>query len=148
MINHQFHQKQQSCPKHPTLWCRRETQIIHKWWTPRPWPHCNLKVLPFGVFFHNQTLANILSFSVLASKFSITIDTELDLSLNVHIYDGTRMIFKKCGGGLYYFDTTNKAFAEDQTTDYIFLNTVDSNNYHFTDNKSKDRTKREYYSNL
>ena len=63
----------------------------------------------------------------MASKFSITIDTELDPIINLHLHDGTRIIFKKCGAGLYYFDTKNEAFAEDQTTDYIFLNTVDSN---------------------
>ena len=84
-------------------------------------------MLPFEVYFNVQSLANILSFAAVASKFRITIDTELDLSINVHLDNCTRIIFKKCGAGLYYFDTTNEVFAEDQTTDYIFLSTVDSN---------------------
>ena len=61
------------------------------------------------------------------SKLRITINTELDPFTNVHLHDGTRIILKQCGAGLYYFDTKNEAFAEDQTTDYTLLNTVDSN---------------------
>ena len=63
----------------------------------------------------------------MAPKFRITIYTELDLFINVHLHDGTRIIFKQCGAGIYYFDTKNEAFAEYQTTDYKFINTVDSN---------------------
>ena len=61
------------------------------------------------------------------SKLRITIDTELDQLINVHLHDVTRIISKQCGAGLYYFGITNDAFSEDQTTYYTFLNTVDSN---------------------
>ena len=67
-------------------------------------------MLPFEVFFNEKSLGNILSFSAVASKFSITIDTELYPSIKVHIHDVTRIIFKKYGAGPYYFDTTNKVF--------------------------------------
>ena len=63
----------------------------------------------------------------MASKFRITIDTGLDPFINVHPHNGTRIIFNKFEAGLYYFETTNYYFVEDQTTDYKFLNTVDSN---------------------
>ena len=78
-------------------------------------------------FFNEQSLANILSFAAVAAKFRIFIDTKLDPFINVHLHDGTRIIFKQCGAGLNYFDTTNEAFAAYQTTDYTLLNTVDSN---------------------
>ena len=51
------------------------------------------------------------------SKFRITTAIELDPSIYVKIHDGTQISFKKCGSGIYYFDTTNEAFNEDQTTD-------------------------------
>ena len=86
-----------------------------------------LKISPLEVFFNGKSLTNILSFVVVASKFIITICTELDPSINVHLNDGTRIIFNQCGGGLYYFDTTNKAFEGDQPTDYTFLNIVTGN---------------------
>ena len=76
-----------------------------------------LKLLPFEVFFNEQSLANILSFAAVASKFRIAIDTELYPFINVHLHYGTRIILKQCGAGHYYFYTTNDAFAEDQTTD-------------------------------
>ena len=76
----------------------------------------------------------------MASKFRITIDTELDPFINVHLHNSTRVIFKQCGAVLYYFDTTNEDFEEDQTTNYTFLNTVDSNKSCFHINKSKERT--------
>ena len=63
----------------------------------------------------------------MVSKFRITIDTELDPFINVHLHNGTRIIFKQCGASLYYFDTTNEAFVEEQTTEYTLLNTVDGN---------------------
>ena len=47
LLNHQCHQKQDSCPKHPTLSYRRGTQGIHKWWTPRLWPHRKLNNVTF-----------------------------------------------------------------------------------------------------
>ena len=64
----------------------------------------------------------------MASKFSITIYTELDTSTNIHLNNDRRIIFKQCGEGIYYFDTTNDDFSEEQTAEYTFLNTVDSNN--------------------
>ena len=63
----------------------------------------------------------------MVSKFRITIGTELEPFIIVHHHDGTRFIFRLCMAGHYYFDTTNEAFSEDQTTDYKCLNTVGIN---------------------
>ena len=63
----------------------------------------------------------------MTSKLRTTLDTELDPFINIRLHGGIMIIFKQCGTGLYNFDTTNEAFAEDQTIDYTFLNTVDSN---------------------
>ena len=73
------------------------------------------------MFFNEKSLANILSFATVYPKFSITIDTELDPSINIHLQNDKKIILKQCGGGLHYFDTTNEAFAEDQTTYYTFI---------------------------
>ena len=80
-----------------------------------------LRMLTFEVLFNGRNLANILSFHAVAYKFRITIDTELDPSINLHLHYGRRIIFKQCGGGLYYFDATNEAFDKYQTTYYTFL---------------------------
>ena len=65
------------------------------------------------------------------SKFRITFDTELDPSINVHLEDGTRVVIKQCGGGMYYYSMTNKAFDEGQTMDYNFLSTVEGKTSYF-----------------
>ena len=85
------------------------------------------KMLPFEAFFNEKSLEIILSFATVSSKFRITIDTELGPLINVQLHDGTQIIFNKYRGGLYYFDTPNKAFYEEQTKDYTFLNTLDNN---------------------
>ena len=79
----------------------------------------------------------------MASKFRITIDNELDMFVKVHLHYGTMMIFKQCREGLYYVDTKNEAFAEDQTTEYTFLNTVDSNKscFHRREIKGADKSR-------
>ena len=65
----------------------------------------------------------------------------MDPFVNIHLHDGTSIIFKQCRASLYYFDTTNEAFAEDQTIDYIFLNTVNSNKscFHIREIKVADK---------
>ena len=68
-------------------------------------------MLPFEVFLNEQSLANILAFSVVASKLRITINTELDPFINLYLNNGTKIIFNQCGERLYYFDTKNEAFA-------------------------------------
>ena len=85
----------------------------------------------------------ILSFAAGASKFRITIDTELESFIIIHLHEGTMIIFKQCGTGLYYIDTTNKAFSENQTIDNTFLNTVDSNKlcFHRRETKGSDEAR-------
>ena len=62
----------------------------------------------------------------MSSKFRITIVTDLDPLVTVHVKCDTRIIFNKLRGGMYYFDTPNEAFDKNQTTDYTFLSTVES----------------------
>ena len=82
----------------------------------------------FWSFLNEQPLANITSFAAVAPKFRITIDTELDPFIIVHLHNITRILLKQCGAGIYYIYTTNKAFTEDQTPEYTFLDTVERNN--------------------
>ena len=51
----------------------------------------SLQVDTFEVFLNEQPLANIPYFAAVASKFRITIDTELDPFINVNLHYGTRI---------------------------------------------------------
>ena len=84
-------------------------------------------MLPFEVLFNDKSAANIIYFYSVASKFSVTIDTEVEPSISVHLRYGTRIILEQRGGGLYYFDTTNEAFGKYQTIYYTVINKLESN---------------------
>ena len=94
-------------------------------------------MLPFEKKINEQPLANILSFEAVASKFRVTINTELYPPINVHLQGRTRIIFKQCGAGIYYLDTTNGVFAEDETIEHILLNKLYSNNSFFHRQETK-----------
>ena len=64
-------------------------------------------MLLFKVFTTKSPFAKILAFSAVAHKFRIIIDKELDPDINVYLNESTRIMFKKCSGGLYYYETTN-----------------------------------------
>ena len=66
-----------------------------------------MTILTFKVFYNENYLAKILSFFVVARKFRIAVDTDLDPSINVHLDGGTSIMFNKYSRGLYYYDTTN-----------------------------------------
>ena len=66
-----------------------------------------MTMLLLKVFYNEQVLANIISFSAVARKFRITIDIDLYPAINVHLNNDTIIIFKQCIGGCYYFDTIN-----------------------------------------
>ena len=69
----------------------------------------------------------------MAQIFRITSYTDTNSAINVHIDDGTIIKLKQCSGGLYYYDTTNMEnnTTKNQVTDYIFMNTVESNKSYF-----------------
>ena len=54
-----------------------------------------MKMIKFEVFNNEKTLANILIFAAMVRQFSITIDTYFDSSINVHLRDGTSIMFKQ-----------------------------------------------------
>ena len=54
-----------------------------------------MKILPFKLFYNENYPANILSFFVVARKFRINNDTDLDPDINVHLGSGTSIMFKK-----------------------------------------------------
>ena len=72
-------------------------------------------------------------------KFRITIDTALDPAINLHLNNGTIIIFKQCSGGLSYFYTTNMEhnIINSQVMYYTLLNTIEGKNEYFHQRKIK-----------
>ena len=75
----------------------------------------------------------------MSRKFRITIDKDLDPSINVNPNNGTIIILQKCSVGIYYFDTTSMDhnINKIQFTDYTVLNSADINKACFHQRKTK-----------
>ena len=69
----------------------------------------------------------------MARILSITINTELNPAINVHLDNGTIIIFKKFSGGLYYYYTTSMEhnIINIQDADCTFMNKLESNKTYF-----------------
>ena len=88
-----------------------------------------MTILPFKVFHNTNYLANILLFAAVARIFRITIDTDINSTINVQLDAGTRIKFKQCSRGIYYYDTNNMEnnTTNNQVTNYTFMNTAECN---------------------
>ena len=78
------------------------------------------------MFYNNNYLASILSFSEVTSIFLITFDTEIESKINVNIKNRTRIKFNQGSGDLYNYNNTNMENnkTNNQVTDYYFLITL------------------------
>ena len=97
-------------------------------------------MLPFRVFYNGKSLAKILSFAKVMRRFRITIVTDIDSMIKLHINDGSNIRFQQCRRGLYYYDTTsmgNKTNKK-QVNVYTFMSTSERKSCTSTEVKSKD----------
>ena len=84
----------------------------------------------FGnVWYNPKSLANILSMAAVRKKFRITMDTDDDAALLVHLPTGAKLRFAEGPSGLYYCNVNNKSALF--TTEHCFLSTVEQNKSNF-----------------
>jgi hypothetical protein len=96
----------------------------------------------FGkVWFHPNSIANILSLAQVRKARRITMDSSADAAFHVHLSDGSGYTrFKEHSSGLYLYDTTEgktpyastKANTNDAVFGYSYLQTVADNKKAFT----------------
>ena len=104
-------------------------------------------VVGYGeVWYHPQSLANIMSFANVQRKFKVEISTgphDKDPTIGVTKSDGTLMLFKEVGNCLYVYDATedlmrkkNKIILK-RSYQYSLVSTVSQNECHFTPRELK-----------
>ena len=81
--------------------------------------------LDIPVWLNDESLANILSLSVVRKKYRVTMDTAIVAAMNVHLSDGSIMVFHEMSNGLYCHDIRSK--NKPSLSSYTFLNTVENN---------------------
>ena len=78
------------------------------------------------VWYNQNSLANILSLSLITENYKVTLDSEKDNALVIHISPGHAMRFRVGGNGLYYFDSSKVEMIKIRQA-FSFLNTVSDN---------------------
>ena len=104
-------------------------------------------VVGYGeVWYHPQSLANIMSFANVRRKFKVEISTgphDKNPTIEVTKSDGTLMSFKEVGNGLYVYDATEDIMHKKNNTtlkknyQYSLVSTVFENECHFTPRELK-----------
>ena len=80
----------------------------------------------FLVWFNAESLANILSLALVTEEYRVTMDSDVEDALIVHLSQQHRIKFKKDPRGLYYLDTTKLDLSK-LTRAFNFLSTVKEN---------------------
>ena len=64
--------------------------------------------LSFPVWYHPDSIANIVSLAEMVRERRITMDSDVENALLLHAHGGRVLQFVACGGGLYTHDLNNK----------------------------------------
>ena len=93
----------------------------------------------FGsVWFNPESLANILSLAQVRKYCRVTMDTEFEPAMVVHLSDGKEIKFIEYKNGLYYHDVRSGVLdkylvtSRENVTDYLLMKTVEENKKLFT----------------
>ena len=84
----------------------------------------------FGeVWYNPKSLANILSMAAVRRRFRITMDTQADAAMYIHLPSGEKLRFAEGPSGLYYYNVNNKSALFQH--ELCFLSTVEQNKANF-----------------
>jgi len=89
-------------------------------------------------YYNHNSIANIVSLGSVADHYRVTMDTDVEDVLLVHVCSDSTLRFVRCGHGLNYFDAANPiphivpSKVNTDVTAYSFLSTVASNKEYFT----------------
>ena len=88
----------------------------------------------FTVYVNEKSMMNILSMRDVTKKFRVTLDTEVEKSINVHVSDERVVKFKEVGNGLYIWNPEDEEtkLSNKKISSYSFLTLVEANKRNFT----------------
>ena len=89
----------------------------------------------FKVWYNPSSMMNILSFKDVRKHFRITMDTDVENVINVHMKCGKVLKFEEVESGLYLLHTNN--ITSKKVSAYSFLTLVKSNKANFTSRQIK-----------
>ena len=96
----------------------------------------------FGqVWYHPDSVANILSMAAVSKTCRVTMDTQAEPAILVHRKDKSILRFVQCPSGLYYYDVAIKTKPAASHYRFSFLNTVAQNKSLYTAREIKGADK-------
>ena len=85
------------------------------------------------IFYDGDSMANTLSLKDVANIFCITMDTNKQRKMLVHMNTHTILRFSECGDGFYYYNTSiGYNVTNGELNNYYYLSTVAKNKHDFT----------------
>lgn len=78
------------------------------------------------VWYNKDGMANILSLAEISESYRVTLDTEVENAMILHLYGGKTMKFERVDEGLYVFDASDLSSYKLMNA-FTFLSTVDYN---------------------
>ena len=90
-----------------------------------------LNVIPLEVYYDGSSIANILSLSEICKNFRVTMDSDTEHAITVHLTNTHLMKFTRCSSGLYFYDTRGIDTVVPELP-YSLLTTVKANKEFFS----------------
>ena len=84
----------------------------------------------FTVWYNPKCLANILSLALVSEQYRVTMDSDLENALTIHISDRHQLKFTCVDPGLYLLDASNLDMTKLRSA-FSFLHTVSNNKQNF-----------------
>ena len=89
-------------------------------------------------------MVNILSFSKVRNKYRITLDTDVEAAINIHLEASRVMKFDEVRYGLYVVTGNKHNNTKKLISGYSFLNLVSSNKSKFTRREIEGAERAQY----
>jgi len=90
----------------------------------------------FDVWYNPSSMMNILSFSEVAAKYRVTMDSAYRNEICVHLDGGKSWKFSRVKSGLYLLNKNN--YSNDELINYSYLNLANDNEMHFNNRDTKN----------
>ena len=84
----------------------------------------------FKVWFNLKSRVNILSFKDVRKRFRVTVDTDIENAVYIHLDNGSVTKFKEVESGIYLLSSSN--YTKQKVSAYLYLTLVKSNKSNFT----------------
>ena len=86
----------------------------------------------FDVWYNPESMVNILSFADIRKRFRVTIDSQKEAIITVHLDEEKTVKFTEVASGLYLYNTKGDNQSNNQLCNYTYINVEKKNKEGYT----------------